>query len=977
MIRIRTLGALSANRDGQPTSGAAIQPRRLALLALVARAGDRGVTREQLLAILWPDADEGAGRRALSQALHALRADLDDELFLGVQELKLNGDVASSDIGDFESGIADRSWERAADAYAGPFLDGFRLAGAPEFERWMEDERSQLAHRQAEVLERLARMSAERGDAPAAVRWWRRRAAMDALNARVTLELMRALADLGERHAALQQARIYEALVEQELGLPPDEEVARYAEQLRRAPAPRTPPPPAVASYATPVVELLEQLPPRAIQESSSVVVSSRPGRSVRARLAIGAAALIMIGALGAALWLQKTPKSVPLLAVGAIADYRGASGTEPLTDMLATNLARIPGLQVTSTVRLLELIERTGKSPDAAAFAAAARQAGATDLLEGGLHATRDGLVLELRRVSLVTGRVVTAWQVEGKDYFALVDRATSEFATSVGFKTASVPGKPSTQSLVAWRFYEEGLRHFARGDYRGAQGLFESALVEDSTFAMAAYQLLRTRWTLDLGADSTQLARLTRLARETNDRDRLQILGWAAFAARSPALDALADTLIIRHPADIESQYLAGFARMARADFGAALPYLHRVIAADSVGIARHGVRCLACDALQLLVYAYLALDSIPRAHQVALDWTKSDPQSKAAWASLGSMLDVLGRDEEAIGARRRANPFDASDNIFAPAVKLRAGDFATADQMARALMADGGDDESNWQGFWIIATSLRYQARWRELDVLTRRRFATASAADRVGVNGRQLRVTEAVANLEAGRPADAVRILDSLARSIDPRIPIGERARVLTLQYALLAEAALVMGNAALVARAADSADAWAHRNNIIREAAIALHARALHQLAGHDTVAAIRTLEQAMFSRTMGYTRSNLLLARLLLRRGDARRAADLLRAALRGSLGSSNFYVTHTELHETLGDAYASLGKADSARASWNWVSVALAHADSAAKPRYLSAINHLGGVRVADFDSSARRNGTPAATAAPRTKRQ
>jgi len=289
----------------------------------------------------------------------------------------------------------------------------------------------------------------------------------------------------------------------------------------------------------------------------------------------------------------------------------------------------------------------------------------------------------------------------------------------------------------------------------------------------------------------------------------------------------------------------------------------------------------------------------------------------------------------------------------------------------------MADGGDDESNWSGYWVLATSLRYQARWRELDGVTKRRFATASAADRGGINGRQLRVTEAVTHLEAGRPADAVRILDSLTRSIDQQLPVGERARLLTVRYTLLAEAALAVGNRALVSRAADSAEVWAHRNNIIREAATALHARAIDQLARHDTVAAMHTLERAMFSRTMGYTRSNLLLARLLLTRGDARKAADLLRAALQGSLGSSNFYVTHTELHETLGDAYALLGKTDSARAHWSWVSVALAHADSAAKPRYQAALNHLAGARVADFDSSSRRNGTPAVTVAPRAKRQ
>lgn len=166
----------------------------------------------------------------------------------------------------------------------------------------------------------------------------------------------------------------------------------------------------------------------------------------------------------------------------------------------------------------------------------------------------------------------------------------------------------------------------------------------------------------------------------------------------------------------------------------------------------------------------------------------------------------------------------------------------------------------------------------------------------------------------------------------------------------MQYALLAEAALASGNVALLSRAADSAAAWAQRDGKTREVGIALHARALRELASHDTVAAMRTFEQAMFSPTMGFTRSNYDLARLLLGRGDARKASSLLRAALQGSLETTNYYITHTELHELLAEAYARLGQADSARVHWSWVTRALAHADSAARPRYVDAVARLGG---------------------------
>src|SRR5919199_113199 len=79
LLRINVLGGAAVLRDGKPFVGAAAQPRRLAVLALLARARERGLTREKLIAYLWPDADEERGRRVLSQTLYSIRRDLGSE----------------------------------------------------------------------------------------------------------------------------------------------------------------------------------------------------------------------------------------------------------------------------------------------------------------------------------------------------------------------------------------------------------------------------------------------------------------------------------------------------------------------------------------------------------------------------------------------------------------------------------------------------------------------------------------------------------------------------------------------------------------------------------------------------------------------------------------------------------------------------------------------------------------------------------
>ena len=938
MIRIRTLGGLSATRDEQAPPGTATQPRRLAVLALVARAGDRGITREHLLALLWPDADVEDGRRALSQALHALRTGLHDELFLGMQDLRLNLAVASCDVLDFEAALAAQDWDRAVAAWAGPFLQGFRLAGSAEFDRWMEEERTHLTHRYADLLERLAKQAGEQGDTAAAVNWWRRRAAMDALNARVTVELMRALATAGERPAAIQQARIYEALLAQELALEPDAEVVRYAEELRRAPAATVPPVPPVLPVApVPSVQPVAPVSP---------VPPVLPVRR-RTRLVAVFVALVLIGAAAAAvLRARRAPDPLPLLAVGAIADYRGTAATGPLTDMLATNLARIPGLQVVSTARLLELIAREKRSPDAASYASAARSAGASDLMEGGLHAVPGGLLLELRRVSLGDGRVLGAWRLEGVDIFALVDSATAALGSSLGRGPELGPGGVGTRSLVAWKFYEEGLRDYVRGDYRSAFGLFEAAMREDSAFAMAVFYKARSWNGLGYDPDPADLARLERLAPGLGDRERLQILAWVAHAVQSPALSALADTLIVRYPADIEAQFLAGFARMARAEFAAALPWLHRVVAADSGLPGPERGRCLSCESLGHLIYAYHALDSIPRAEQIARDWIRREPESTPAWVYLGGILDATGRPEEAIAARRRAGPFDGTDETFPVMVRIRAGEFETADHASRALIADGRDFGSASRGSQTLAISLRTQARWRELRDLLATRLQALGERDRAGERGWRIQVWNAVGLLESGHPVEASRLLDSLVGRVPRDAPPGVLARSLTPWYALLAESAFASGDAALAERAADSAEAWAARAAKAREWGSATCARGLALLAVQDTAGAIEAFERAVYSPTLGWPLTNYHLGRLHLARGDARAAANILRPGLQGGLDLVNV----TDLHELLADAYDRLGQRDSARVHWRWVATALAHADSVAQPRHAAALARLGG---------------------------
>jgi TolB-like protein/DNA-binding SARP family transcriptional activator len=232
--RVEAFGGLVVTGGTAPLTGAATQRKTLLLLAVLAAAGAQGISREKLLGLFWPNSDTARARHALKQALHILRRDLHDpELVAGTATLRLNPDSIGSDIQEFEDALARGELERAAELYRGPFLDGLYLDGAPEFERWLERERARLAHVYASALERLAVAAGTAGERARAVAWWRRLATTDPLSSRIAIELMKALAAAGDPEAALQQARVHEALVLQELEMPPDPAVAATVERMR------------------------------------------------------------------------------------------------------------------------------------------------------------------------------------------------------------------------------------------------------------------------------------------------------------------------------------------------------------------------------------------------------------------------------------------------------------------------------------------------------------------------------------------------------------------------------------------------------------------------------------------------------------------------------------------------------------------------------------------------------------------------
>lgn len=979
MIRINTLGVLSVRgEDGAPLSGAAAQPRRMAILALLARAGERGISREKLLSLLWPDADDERGPRTLAQALYALRRDLGvEDAISGSKDLRLDPGLASSDASEFASALASGDDERAVNLYHGPFLDGFHLPGAEEFSRWAERERAAIAVEYSRALESLARAARAAGDPRTAVAWWRKLAAVEPLNARVTVGLMDALSASGDRAGAIQHARVYELLVEQELDLPPDKDVLAFAERLRQN-AVEHPPSVDVARTATvaaaslpapaPVAELPRPAPspepvagtavvgqPLAATETAAPTSAPSQRGAVSRRTWALAALAVFVGVIIGLTTLRGSGGDArntlgtsggAVVAIGNIAAYGSDSApatlTAPVADLLTTSLARVHAIRVVSHGRMLELIHASGRGDTSTgAFLNAARQAGATQMIDGTLYSRPGGhLRLDLRRVDLATGAIGDVHTIEGADLFALVDSGTMSLVTALGVSApAGSIADVTTRSVAAYRMYEQGIHAYYLGDVHTANRFFDGALTEDSTFALAAYYSALSE--SDVYRYRERMERAKRMAAHATDRERLTILAGWANTVSSPAMGAIAETLATRYPTEVDGHLYSGIAHVYDGDFFGALPALQRVVTMDSLGLRGQGASCSGCEALKWIVAAYVLGDSMPAAEREARRWRRLQPGSRTPVYSLMQVLQFQHRYREADSVfHSEVTDLPYTDLMeFETEGRLYAGAYSAADSMLHEQLRqpDGRDQEN---ALWGLSLSLREQGRLTDaLDAARRMRVPMAKLMNKPLGRG-PINVMEAQLLLEQGNARAAAILFDSLSHQHNFGDTASEVARGTVWMLAQAAGARYAAGDTGSLMKLADSVRSLAEQSGYGRDRRLHHYIRGLALAARGDDRGAIDELKAAIYSTTLGFTRTNYELGRAYMRLHQPREAIAYLAAALRGPIEAQNLYVSRISIHELLAQAWDSAGGRDSAAVHYAAVARAWSAADPPLKAR-------------------------------------
>ena len=249
MLRLETFGGLRLLDPGG-NRPAITQRRRLALLALLAGAGDRGLTRDKVIGYLWPESTPEHARHALEQLLYAIRQQVPEPLVLGPDPLRLNSAQVESDVSQFRRALSSQDWRAAAALYGGPFLDGFYLSEAPEFERWSEEERTRLLDEHVRALRHLASEAGTQGRHTHEIEIWRRLAEAEPLGERSAAGLVRALAGAGDWAGAVRFAQEFESRLRREIPGARTGDLVALVEQMRS----RQTSPPVPSSLVEPAV---------------------------------------------------------------------------------------------------------------------------------------------------------------------------------------------------------------------------------------------------------------------------------------------------------------------------------------------------------------------------------------------------------------------------------------------------------------------------------------------------------------------------------------------------------------------------------------------------------------------------------------------------------------------------------------------------------------------------------------------------
>ena len=591
---LRLFGGVSIKVEGQSLAGEAGQARRMAVLAMLAIAGDKAITRERLIGCLWPDVSESQARHLLSEALYQLRKSLgSDAILADGTGLRLNRQIVSSDIAEFEAAMAHGELEAATSLYAGPFLDGFTVRDAPDFEQWAETERHRLGDAFAAVLERLAVQAADARSFVAATSSWKRLGAHDPYNSRYVVGLMRSLAAAGDPANAIQCAEEHARLLRDDLHADPPESLVQLVDQLRREPGSLE-----AAAHAA-ELDRSDTAPggaSKTAQESSRATgQDDRDGSSERRRLSRGIAGVALVLTAVVLVWATLEWRAASMVPGPAANDPDSRIAVLPFTyngddesaylgqsihSLLSTRLDGVRGTRTVDPLAVEGIVEQLGDPGTNGSVAhVVAESVDVSRYVTGRVTEHNGELHIEARISSAAAGSgAASTASVYGDvaSFFDLVDDLSRQLLLSItgAVEEQDVLAASTTGSLQALKEYLAGVAHRDAWDFSEAFAAFRRAVEIDSSFAIAWHAMaVSAAWVpmmeWDAGIEASRQA--VHHSVSLPQRTQAVIRAYSAMMlGDAPEAERLTGEVLVDYPNDVQAWYILAWASALNPFFG-----------------------------------------------------------------------------------------------------------------------------------------------------------------------------------------------------------------------------------------------------------------------------------------------------------------------------------------------------------------------------------------------------------------------
>jgi DNA-binding SARP family transcriptional activator/TolB-like protein len=706
-IRLRAFGGLWIEDSGRALGPASSQPKRLALLALLAGAKPPGLSRDRLLALLWPESDPAHARNALNQAIHTLRRDLlTDAVVEGNTVLRINAAVMSADVAEFDLAHEQGDFQRTLELYTGPLLEGFHLRDLPEFERWADDRRAETRQRALHAARQLAEAAHGGQDLDGAERWVRRALSIDPSDESALRRLLLILRDRGDRAGAVRAYQEFARRLHADLEVEPSPETMKLFETLRAAPDEEPTRPVAEPGQAFDHHEGTATAAPA----SALPVPPPRPARSWAPWAVAGLAAVGLIAGWQA--WRATRPNTPPAtdsVAVVAVVPFTSlgpdtsraylSAGT---TSQVSYYLTRIRGVKVISPAAVAEHLRAKQ------AIRQMAGELKATAVVSGSVSTSGERLRIEAHVDDPRTGQRLWADSYEGAlgEVFATQSEIALSIAQALGRRLSKEERYNvrvrSTDNLEAYTLY---LRTNSLLDpvpdlrrVETAQALLRRAVVLDPRYGAAWISLAGTfHWLNYLTGreewlDST-LAYLEHGMQLGGDpaqpgiADRISSIVYSAMGRHRKALE-LNRRSLARVPLSFVATSGMAFEYLVLGQADSAYPWVQRALEIRPEALPGHDSKG----------WVFVTSDSLAAAENYFRETLRLFPDNVYPYATLARFALLQGRPREALSSLREPlNPrsrqhFEGEPKEIltaAAAAALQMGQYHQVEEMYRRLL------------------------------------------------------------------------------------------------------------------------------------------------------------------------------------------------------------------------------------------------------------------------------------------------